>query len=47
MKSNFVNRTGMGGAFNVANEIEKRLSVAGMLPRKENTPLNVEPSPVC
>ena len=35
MKSNFVNRTGMGGGFNVADEIEKRLSKAGMLPRKK------------
>lgn len=35
MKSNFINRTGRGGAFNVADEIEKRLSVAGMLPRKK------------
>lgn len=35
MKSNFINRTGMGGAFNVADEIEKRLSAAGMLPRKK------------
>jgi hypothetical protein len=35
MKSNFINRTGMGGSFNVADEIEKRLSVAGMLPRKK------------
>jgi hypothetical protein len=35
MKTNFVNRTGRGGAFNVADEIEKRLSAAGMLPRKK------------
>lgn len=35
MKSNFINRTGMGGPFNVADEIEKRLSAAGMLPRKK------------
>lgn len=35
MKSNFINRTGMGGAFNVADEVEKRLSVAGVLPRKK------------
>jgi hypothetical protein len=34
MKSNFINRTGRGGAFNVADEIEKRLSAAGALPRK-------------
>jgi hypothetical protein len=35
MKSNFINRTGMGGGFNVADEIEKRLSEAGLLPRKK------------
>ncbi len=35
MKSNFINRTGRGGAFNVADEIEKRLSAAGTLPRKK------------
>ncbi len=35
MKSNFINRTGMGGPFNVADEVEKRLSAAGMLPRKK------------
>lgn len=35
MKSNFINRTGRGGAFNVADEIEKRLSAAGALPRKK------------
>lgn len=35
MKSNFINRTGMGGPFNVADEVEKRLSMAGMLPRKK------------
>jgi hypothetical protein len=35
MKSNFVNRTGRGGAFNAADEIEKRLAEAGMLPRKK------------
>lgn len=35
MKSNFVNRTGMGGGFNAADEIENRLSAAGMLPRKK------------
>jgi hypothetical protein len=35
MKSNFVNRTGMGGGVKVADEIEKRLSAAGMLPRKK------------
>jgi hypothetical protein len=35
MKSNFVNRTGMGGGVSVADEIEKKLSSAGMLPRKK------------
>src|SRR6185437_4707348 len=35
MKSNFINRTGMGGPFNVADEIEKRLAEAGMLPKKK------------
>lgn len=35
MKSNFINRTGIGGPFNVADEIEKRLSRAGMLPKKK------------
>jgi len=35
MKSNFVNRTGKGGGFNVADEIEKRLSSANLLPRRQ------------
>jgi hypothetical protein len=35
MKSNFVNRTGMGSGFNAADEIEKRLAEAGMLPHKK------------
>ena len=35
MKSNFVNRTGRGGGFNAADEIEKRLASAKMLPRKK------------
>jgi len=35
MKSNFVNRTGMGGGLNVADEVEKRLGAAAMLPRKK------------
>lgn len=35
MKSNFINRTGMGGGFNAADEIEKRLADAGMLPHKK------------
>lgn len=41
MKSNFINRTGMGGGFNVADEIEKRLTDAGMLPRKKIPRSNV------
>lgn len=35
MKSNFVNRTGKGAGFNVADEVEKRLSAAGLLPRRQ------------
>lgn len=35
MKSNFISRTGMGGSFNAADEIEKRLADAGMLPHKK------------
>lgn len=35
MKSNFINRTGMGGSLNIADEVEKRLAEAGMLPRKK------------
>jgi hypothetical protein len=35
MKTNFIERTGLGGAFNVADEIEKRLSAAGKLPGKK------------
>jgi hypothetical protein len=35
MKSNFINRTGRGAILNVADEIEKRLSAAGLLPRKK------------
>lgn len=35
MKSNFINRTGIGGSINVADEIENRLSEAGILPRKK------------
>ncbi|WP_028350779.1 hypothetical protein [Bradyrhizobium murdochi] len=35
MKSNFISRTGMGTSFNVADEIEKRLGDAGMLPHKK------------
>ena len=35
MKSNFISRTGMGSSFNAADEIEKRLAEAGMLPHKK------------
>jgi len=35
MTSNFVERTGRGGSVNVADEIEKRLQTAGMLPTKK------------
>lgn len=35
MKSNFINRTGMGGSLNIADEVERRLAEAGMLPRKK------------
>jgi hypothetical protein len=35
MKNNFVVRTGKGTGFNVADEIEKRLAAADMLPKKK------------
>lgn len=35
MKFNFINRTGKGGGFNVADEVEKRLQAAGMLPKRK------------
>ena len=35
MTATFVERTGKGGGANVADEIEKRLKAAGMLPRKK------------
>jgi len=35
MKSNFINRTGTGSSFNAADEIEKRLADADMLPHKK------------
>ena len=38
MKDTFVQRTGQGGGFNVADEIEKRLSVAGLLPKRRLIP---------
>nr|WP_319947943.1 hypothetical protein [uncultured Shimia sp.] len=38
MKDNFVQRTGQGGGFNVADEIEKRLSLAELLPTTRQIP---------
>lgn len=38
MKSNFVNRTGRGGGLNVADEIERRLGAANMLPTRRKIP---------
>ena len=38
MKTTFVNRTGKGGKLNVADEIEGRLSAAGMLPKLGTIP---------
>jgi hypothetical protein len=38
MKANFVVRTGKGSGFNVADEIEKRLAAAGMLPGRKKIP---------
>ena len=38
MKSNFVNRTGKGSPVNVADEIERRLSSAGLLPGRKKIP---------
>jgi hypothetical protein len=38
MKANFVNRTGKGDGFNVADEIEKRLSKANLLPTRRKIP---------
>ncbi len=35
MMANFMERTGKGGGINVADEVEKRLKEAGMLPRKK------------
>ena len=35
MKSNFINRTGRGEVLNVADEVEKRLAAAGLLPRRK------------
>lgn len=35
MTANFVDRTGKGGGVNVADEIERRLRAAGMLPRRK------------
>ncbi|QUS42527.1 hypothetical protein RPMA_21990 [Tardiphaga alba] len=41
MKSNFINRTGRGNGFNAADEIEKRLAEAGMLPTKKMPRSNI------
>lgn len=38
MKSNFVARTGQGGGINVADEVEARLSEAGLLPARKKIP---------
>lgn len=38
MKDNFVERTGKGGALNVADEVEKRLEAAGKLPTRRKIP---------
>jgi hypothetical protein len=38
MKENFVQRTGKGGGLNVADEIEKRLSAANLLPGRRKIP---------
>lgn len=38
MKSNFVDRTGKRGEMNVAEEVERRLSTAGMLPKRKKIP---------
>ncbi|MDE4133073.1 hypothetical protein PXK00_08120 [Phaeobacter sp. QD34_3] len=38
MKNNFVQRTGQGGGFNVADEIEQRLSIADLLPERRPIP---------
>lgn len=41
MKANFINRTGKEGPINIADEIEKRLQEAGMLPRKKIPRANI------
>ncbi|MEP2706151.1 MAG: hypothetical protein ABJZ83_12860 [Yoonia sp.] len=38
MKNNFVQRTGQGGGFNVADEVEERLSEANLLPTRRKIP---------
>lgn len=38
MKTNFVLRTGQGGGLNVADEVEKRLSLASLIPPKRKIP---------
>jgi hypothetical protein len=35
MKTNFIERTGRGDAFNLADEIQKKLTIAGKLPHKK------------
>ncbi|MBE7638240.1 hypothetical protein GUA87_15380 [Sneathiella sp. P13V-1] len=38
MKDNFILRTGQGGGLNVSDEIEQRLSEAGLLPKRRKIP---------
>jgi hypothetical protein len=38
MKANFIGRTGKGGGFNVADEIERRLGEANLLPSRRKIP---------
>lgn len=38
MKANFVNRTGKGTAVSVADEVERKLTSAGLLPGRRNIP---------
>ena len=38
MKNNFILRTGQGGSFNVADEVETRLSEADLLPKRRQIP---------
>jgi hypothetical protein len=41
MKDNFIERTGKGGGLNVADEIEKRLATAKLLPSRRKIPRSV------